>query len=135
MAKARPSNGTLSFVNNFLDEWREMAKEKQNDINEVVSFVNDCIDKLQSITNFEVYSRETNVYGETFDMNCEMEGNEYGFIRIFAQFHKDYHYCASLTYIDDNHEIIDDQISVKKKSTIISKIQAFVDSVEQKIGK
>lgn len=134
MAKARPSNGMLSFVNDFLDELREMAKEKQNDINEVVSFVNDCIDKLQSMTNFEIYSRETNVYGETFDMNCEMEGNEYGFIRIYAQF-EDYHYYASLTYIDDNHEIIDDQISVKKKSTIISKIQAFVDSVEQKIGK
>lgn len=135
MAKARPSNGTLSFVNNFLNEWREMAKEKQNDINEVVSFVNDCIDKLQSMTNFEIYSRETNVRCGSFDMNCEMENDEYGFIRVYAQFHKDYHYCVSLTYIDDNHEIIDDQISVKKKSSIISKIQAFVDSVEQKIGK
>lgn len=134
MAKARPSNGTLSFVNNFLDEWREMAKEKQNDINEVVSFINDCIDKLQSLTNFEIYSRETNVRGGSFDMNCEMENDEYGFIRIFAEF-EDGSYYASLTYIDDNHEIIDDQISVKKKSTIISKIQAFVDSVEQKIGK
>ena len=134
MAKARPSNGTLSFVNNFLDEWREMVKEKQNDINEVVSFVNDCIDKLQSLTNFEIYSRETNVRGGSFDMNCEMENDEYGFVRVYAQFDGNDYY-ASLTYIDDNHEIVDNTVSVKKKSYIISKIQAFVDSVEQKIRK
>lgn len=134
MTKTRQSNGTLSFVNDFLDELREMAKEKTNDIDEVVSFINDCIDKLQSITNFEIYSRETNVRGGSFDMNCEMENDEYGFIRVYAQF-EDGSYYASLTYIDDNHEIIDDQISVKKKSSVISKIQAFVDSVEQKIGK
>lgn len=134
MAKARSSNGTLSFVNNFLDEWREMAKEKQNDINEVVSFVNDCIDKLQSMTNFEIYSRETNVRGGSFDINCEMEGNEYGFVRVYAQFDGNDYY-ASLTYIDDDHEIVDSTVSVKKKSTMISKMQAFVDNVEQKIGK
>nr|DAT19861.1 MAG TPA: hypothetical protein [Caudoviricetes sp.] len=134
MTKTRQSNGTLSFVNDYLDEWREMAKEKTNDVDEVVSFINDCINKLQSMTNFEIYSRETNVRGGSFDMNCEMENDEYGFIRVYAEF-EDGSYCASLTYIDDNHEIIDDQISVKKKSTIISKMQAFVDSVEQKIGK
>lgn len=134
MAKARPSNGTLSFVNNFLDEWREMAKEKQNDINEVVSFINDCIDKLQSLTNFEIYSRETNVLDGTFNVSCEMEGDQYGFVKVYAQFDGNDYY-ASLTYIDDNHEIVDSTVSVKKKSTIISKIQAFVDSVEQKIGK
>lgn len=134
MAKARPSNGTLSFVNNFLDEWREMAKEKQNDINEVVSFVNNCIDKLQSMTNFEIYSRETNVRGGSFDMSCEMEGDEYGFVRVYTQFDGNDYY-ASLTYIDDDHEIVDSTVSVKKKSTMISKMQAFVDNVEQKIGK
>lgn len=132
--KAKPSNGTLSFVNDFLDEWREMAKEKQNDLIDVVSFVNDCIDKLQSMTNFEIYSRETNVLDGTFNVSCEMEGDEYGFVRVYTQFDGNDYY-ASLTYIDDNHEIIDDQISVKKKSTMISKIQAFVDSVEQKIRK
>lgn len=134
MTKARPSNGTFSFVNDFLDEWREMAKEKTNDIDEVVSFVNDCIDKLQSMTNFEIYSRETNVRGYSFDMNCEMENDEYGFVRVCARF-EDGSYYASLTYIDDNHDIIDDIVSVKKKSTMISKMQAFVDNVEQKIGK
>lgn len=134
MTKARQSNGTLSFVNDFLDELREMAKEKTNDIDEVVSFVGDCIDKLQSMTNFEIYYRETNVLDGTFNVSCEMEGDEYGFVRVYAQFDGNDYY-ASLTYIDDNHEIVDSTVSVKKKSTMISKMQAFVDNVEQKIGK
>lgn len=121
-------------VRKFLSDWKNEAVGKSKDIDEVVSFVNDCIDKLQSMTNFEVYSRETNMLDGTFNVNCEMEGDEYGFVRVYTQFDGNDYY-ASLTYIDDNHEIIDDQMLVKKKSTMISKIQAFVDNVEQKIGK
>lgn len=123
-----------TIVRKFLDDQRSEAVGKLKDVDEVVSFVGDCIDKLQSMTNFEVYSRETNIYDGTFNTHCEMEGDEYGFVRVYTQFDGNDYY-ASLTYIDDNHEIIDDQISVKKKSSIISKMQAFVDSVEQKIGK
>lgn len=126
--------GKATTVRKFLDDQKSEAVGKLKDTDEVVSFVGDCIDKLQSMTNFEIYSRETNVLDGTFNVSCEMEGDEYGFVRVYAQFDGNDYY-ASLTYIDDNHEIIDDQISVKKKSTIISKIQAFVDSVEQKIGK
>lgn len=133
MSKERVSKGTFSFVDKFLDEWR---KEKVSDVDEVVAFVNDCIDKLQSLTNFEVYSRETKVSDGTFNISCEMEGDEYGFVRVYATLFDDHSYYASLTYIDnDTHEIIDGQISVKKKSTMIQKMQEFVESVEQKIGK
>ena len=123
-----------TIVRKFLDDQRSEAVGKSKDVDEVVSFINDLIDKLQSMTNFEVYSRETNVLDGTFNVSCEMEGDEYGFVRVYAQFDGNDYY-ASLTYIDDNHEIIDSTVSVKKKSTIISKIQAFVDSVEQKIRK
>ena len=123
-----------TIVRKFLDDQKSEAVGKLNDIDEVVSFVGDCIDKLQSMTNFEIYSREINVLNDTFNVSCEMEGDEYGFVRVYAQFDGNDYY-ASLTYIDDNHEIVDSTVSVKKKSTIISKMQAFVDNVEQKIGK
>lgn len=124
----------VATVRKFLDDQKSESVGKLEDVDEVVSFINGCIDKLQSLTNFEVYSRETNVLDGTFNVSCEMENDEYGFIRVYAQFDSNDYY-ASLTYIDDNHDIIDDIVSVKKKSTMISKIQAFVDNVEQKIGK
>lgn len=112
------------------------AKKLASDINEVVSYVDDCIDMLQCVTKFKVNSLETNVSKKSFNISCEMKGDEYGFVRIYTEYSNGV-YNAYLSYnADDNDnddEMIGDMVITKDKSSMIDYIQGFVECVDQKI--
>ena len=126
---------TTTTTTEFVDDHKNKELVKSKDFDDVIQFVNGCIDKLQVLTGFEIYDRETNKHDNMLFMRCIMEGDEYSCLHTNIQFHNNTYY-ASLTYINgDNSETIDDMISVEKKSMLISKIQSFVDNVEQKLNK
>ena len=126
---------TTTTTTGFVDDYKDKELGKSKDFDEVIQFIDNCINELQALTGFEIYYRETKKHDNMFLMRCAMEGDEYSCVHINTQFHNNIYY-ASLTYINsDNSETIDDMISVEKKSMLISKIQSFVDSVEQKLNK